>query len=146
MTVVDRSKIRWRHGSGAALMDDIDADRAARDTANTNQATLQPGTGSEDIDTGASPVALDPAVAVSNLTSDGATGAGQSITLADGTVLGQRKLIVAADIDTGNSDTIVLNANIVDTSITFDADGEEVLLEFDGADWAVVLNNGATVA
>lgn len=74
------------------------------------------------------------------------TGTGDALTLADG-VAGQLKAIVyvaeAAGADTG----VLTPANFGNgTTITFNAVGESVLLQFLGTDWWIVSNNGATVA
>jgi hypothetical protein len=74
------------------------------------------------------------------------TGAGNALTLADG-VAGQLKAIVyvaeAAGADTG----VLTPANFGNgTTITFNAVGESVLLQFLGTDWWIVSNNGAIVA
>ena len=74
------------------------------------------------------------------------TGTGDALTLADG-VAGQFKAIVyvaeAAGADTG----VLTPTNFGNgTTITFNAVGESVLLQFLGTDWWIVSNNGATVA
>lgn len=74
------------------------------------------------------------------------TGTGDALTLADG-VAGQLKAIVyvaeAAGADTG----VLTPTNFGNgTTITFNAVGESVLLQFLGTDWWIVSNNGATVA
>lgn len=74
------------------------------------------------------------------------TATGNALTLADG-VVGQLKAIVyvaeAAGADTG----VLTPANFGNgTTITFNAVGESVLLQFLGTDWWIVSNNGATVA
>lgn len=74
------------------------------------------------------------------------TATGNALTLADG-VAGQLKAIVyvaeAAGADTG----VLTPANFGNgTTITFNAVGESVLLQFLGTDWWIVSNNGATVA
>ena len=74
------------------------------------------------------------------------TGTGDALTLADG-VAGQFKAIVYV-AETAGADTGVLTpANFGNgTTITFNAVGESVLLQFLGTDWWIVSNNGATVA
>ena len=74
------------------------------------------------------------------------TATGNALTLADG-VVGQLKAIVyvaeAAGADTG----VLTPTNFGNgTTITFNAVGESVLLQFLGTDWWIVSNNGATVA
>lgn len=74
------------------------------------------------------------------------TATGNALTLADG-VAGQLKAIVyvaeAAGADTG----VLTPTNFGNgTTITFNAVGESVLLQFLGTDWWIVSNNGATVA
>lgn len=74
------------------------------------------------------------------------TATGNALTLADGAA-GQLKAIVyvaeAAGADTG----VLTPANFGNgTTITFNAVGESVLLQFLGTDWWIVSNNGATVA
>jgi hypothetical protein len=74
------------------------------------------------------------------------TGTGDALTLADG-VAGQIKTIVyvaeAAGADTG----ILTPANLGSaTTITFNAVGDSVTLQFIGADWWVIGFRGATVA
>lgn len=74
------------------------------------------------------------------------TGTGDALTLADG-VAGQLKAIVYV-AETAGTDTGVLTPTNFGngTTITFNAVGESVLLQFLGTDWWVVSNNGATVA
>ena len=74
------------------------------------------------------------------------TGTADALTLADG-VAGQFKAIVYV-AETAGADTGVLTpANFGNgTTITFNAVGESVLLQFLGTDWWIVSNNGATVA
>ena len=74
------------------------------------------------------------------------TATGNALTLADG-VAGQLKAIVyvaeAAGADTG----VLTPTNFGNgTTITFNAVGESVLLQFIGTDWWIISNNGATVA
>lgn len=74
------------------------------------------------------------------------TATGNALTLADG-VAGQLKAVVyvaeAAGADTG----VLTPTNFGNgTTITFNAVGESVLLQFLGTDWWIVSNNGATVA
>jgi len=74
------------------------------------------------------------------------TATGNALTLADG-VAGQLKAIVyvaeAAGADTG----VLTPTNFGNgTTITFNAIGHSVLLQFLGTDWWIVSNNGATVA
>ena len=74
------------------------------------------------------------------------TGTGDALTLADG-VAGQLKAIVYV-AETAGADTGVLTPTNFGngTTITFNAVGESVLLQFLGTDWWIVSNNGATVA
>ena len=74
------------------------------------------------------------------------TGTGDALTLADG-VAGQHKAIVYV-AETAGPDTGVLTPTNFGngTTITFNAVGESVLLQFLGTDWWIVSNNGATVA
>lgn len=74
------------------------------------------------------------------------TGTADALTLADG-VAGQLKAIVYV-AETAGADTGVLTpANFGNgTTITFNAVGESVLLQFLGTDWWILSNNGATVA
>lgn len=80
------------------------------------------------------------------LTTDGTTGAGQAITLADGSHLGERKLITVVDVVDAGTDTVTMSANIADTSYTFAEDDDSLLLEFNGTVWAIVLNLNVVVA
>ena len=74
------------------------------------------------------------------------TGAGDALTLADG-VAGQLKTIVyvaeAAGGDTGVLTPVNLGAY---TTITFNAVGDSVILQFIGADWWVISARGAALA
>ena len=74
------------------------------------------------------------------------TGTGDALTLADG-VAGQLKAVVYV-AETAGADTGVLTPTNFGngTTITFNAVGESVLLQFLGTDWWIVSNNGATVA
>lgn len=74
------------------------------------------------------------------------TGAGDALTLADG-VAGQLKAIVYVAEAAGGDTGVLTPANFGNgTTITFNAVGESVLLQFLGTDWWIVSNNGATVA
>ena len=89
------------------------------------------------------PGALDLATVTTAFTS---TGTGDALTLSNG-VAGQLKAVVyvaeAAGADTG----VLTPTNFGNgTTITFNAVGESVLLQFLGTDWWIVSNNGATVA
>lgn len=74
------------------------------------------------------------------------TGTGDALTLADG-VAGQLKAIVYV-AETAGADTGVLTPTNFGngTTITFNAVGNSVLLQFLGTDWWIVSNNGATIA
>lgn len=74
------------------------------------------------------------------------TGAGDALTLSDG-VAGQLKAIVYVAEAAGGDTGVLTPANFGNgTTITFNAVGESVLLQFLGTDWWIVSNNGATVA
>ena len=74
------------------------------------------------------------------------TGAGDALTLADG-VAGQFKAIVYVAEAAGGDTGVLTPTNFGNgTTITFNAVGESVLLQFLGTDWWIVSNNGATVA
>lgn len=69
---------------------------------------------------------------------------GDAFTLADGTVVGQRKRIRLV-VD-GGGDGVVTPANFTDTTITFNDAGDDVELMWDGLQWFVLANLGATIA
>jgi hypothetical protein len=74
------------------------------------------------------------------------TATGNALTLADG-VAGQLKAIVYVAEAAGGDTGVLTPANFGNgTTITFNAVGESVLLQFLGTDWWIVSNNGATVA
>ena len=74
------------------------------------------------------------------------TGAGNALTLANG-VAGQLKAIVYVAEAAGGDTGVLTPANLGNgTTITFNAVGESVLLQFLGTDWWIVSNNGAIVA
>ena len=73
-------------------------------------------------------------------------GVGNALTLADG-ILGQRLYLIHA-VEGGASDTAVITpAHFGNgTTITFDGVGDACELLFDGTEWWVVANNGASIA
>jgi hypothetical protein len=74
------------------------------------------------------------------------TGAGNALTLANG-VAGQLKAVVYIAEAAGGDTGVLTPANLGNgTTITFNAVGESVLLQFLGTDWWIVSNNGAIVA
>jgi hypothetical protein len=74
------------------------------------------------------------------------TGAGNALTLVDG-VAGQLKAVVYVAEAAGGDTGVLTPTNFGNgTTITFNAVGESVLLQFLGTDWWIVSNNGATVA
>jgi hypothetical protein len=74
------------------------------------------------------------------------TGAGNALTLVDG-VVGQLKAVVYVAEAAGGDTGVLTPTNFGNgTTITFNAVGESVLLQFLGTDWWIVSNNGATVA
>ena len=74
------------------------------------------------------------------------TGAGNALTLVDG-VAGQFKAVVYVAEAAGGDTGVLTPTNFGNgTTITFNAVGESVLLQFLGTDWWIVSNNGATVA
>ena len=74
------------------------------------------------------------------------TGAGNALTLVDG-VAGQFKAVVYVAEAAGGDTGVLTPANFGNgTTITFNAIGHSVLLQFLGTDWWIVSNNGATVA
>jgi len=74
------------------------------------------------------------------------TGAGNALTLVDG-VAGQLKAIVYVAEAAGGDTGVLTPTNFGNgTTITFNAIGHSVLLQFLGTDWWIVSNNGATVA
>lgn len=74
------------------------------------------------------------------------TGAGNALTLANG-VAGQLKAVVYVAEAAGGDTGVLTPANFGNgTTITFNAIGESVLLQFLGTDWWIVSNNGAIVA
>lgn len=74
------------------------------------------------------------------------TGAGNALTLANG-VAGQLKAVAYIAEAAGGDTGVLTPANFGNgTTITFNAVGESVLLQFLGTDWWVVSNNGAIVA
>ena len=74
------------------------------------------------------------------------TGAGNALTLANG-VAGQHKAVVYVAEAAGGDTGVLTPTNFGNgTTITFNAVGESVLLQFLGTDWWIVSNNGAIVA
>jgi hypothetical protein len=74
------------------------------------------------------------------------TGAGNALTLADG-VAGQLKTIVYVAEAAGGDTGVLTPANLGSaTTITFNAVGDSVTLQFIGADWWVIGFRGAVVA
>jgi hypothetical protein len=74
------------------------------------------------------------------------TGAGDALTLADG-VAGQLKTIVYVAEAAGGDTGVLTPANLgAYTTITFNAVGDSVILQFIGADWWVISARGAALA
>ena len=74
------------------------------------------------------------------------TGTGDALTLADG-VAGQLKTVVYVAEAAGGDTGVLTPTNFGNgTTITFNAVGDSVQLQFLGADWWVVALNGASVA
>lgn len=75
------------------------------------------------------------------------SGIGQAITLADGSFVGQRKTIRAASGHGGGNTQVLTPATFADgTTVTFDAVGEVIELEWQTGGWCICSLNGATVA
>ena len=81
----------------------------------------------------------------------GGTAGTENISIADGTIVGERKLITLA-VRTDASDVVALaHANVVNasgtaaTGVTLDAAGEFILLEWNGSKWQAVYTP-ATIA
>jgi hypothetical protein len=80
----------------------------------------------------------------SYLTTWATTGAGQTATLANGSVVGQLKKI---SMITDGGDGILTPANLAaGTTITFNDANDFVILSWNGTDWVVIENSGTTVA
>jgi hypothetical protein len=74
------------------------------------------------------------------------TGAGDALTLADG-VAGQLKTIVYVAEAAGGDTGVLTPTNLgAYTTITFNAVGDSVILQFIGADWWVISARGAALA
>lgn len=70
---------------------------------------------------------------------------GDAFTLADGSKVGQLKIIRL--VTDGGGDGVVTPANLAGgTTITFNDAGDEVTLIWNGTDWVVIKNVGASVA
>jgi hypothetical protein len=115
------------------------------------EAARVPGS-SETLVSGASPVAVSLARHLTTIVTGGTAGT-ESVTVGDGTgeVVGTRKLIELGT-RTDASDVVSLDhANIVNasgtqtTNVDLDAEGEFVLLEWNGSKWQIVYSD-ATVA
>lgn len=86
------------------------------------------------------------AVDVTSYLTIGASDAGgDAWTLADGTVVGQlKKIILGTD---GGGDAVLTPTNLAGgTTITFNDANDYVVLVWDGGEWNVIENVGATVA
>ena len=78
----------------------------------------------------------------SQLTTDGT----DAVTLADGTLLGQRKSIVIT-VGTTTPIAVVTPANYADgTTATLTGEGASVTLEWDGTNWFTVSGSALTIA
>lgn len=86
------------------------------------------------------------AISVANyFTTINTDAGGDAFTLADGTVVGQMKRIRLV-VD-GGGDGVVTPANLSGaTTITFNDAGDDVELQWNGTDWVVLVNLGATIA
>jgi len=86
------------------------------------------------------------AISVTNyFTTINTDAGGDAFTLADGTKIGQLKLVrLVAD---GGGDAVITPANLSGgTTITMNDASDEVELQWNGTDWVVIKNLGATVA
>jgi hypothetical protein len=86
------------------------------------------------------------AIPVTNFSTTINTDAGgDAFTLADGAVVGQlKKIRLVVD---GGGDAVITPANLSGgTTITMNDAGDFVVLQFDGTEWVVIENSGATVA
>ena len=69
-----------------------------------------------------------------------------AMTLADGTLLGQRKSIVIT-VGTSTPIAVITPVNFADgATATLTAEGASVTLEWDGTDWFTVSGSGLTIA
>ena len=86
------------------------------------------------------------AISVTNyFTTINTDAGGDAFTLANGTQVGQLKLIRLV-VD-GGGDAVITPANLAaGTTITMNDAGDEVELQWNGTDWVVIKNLGATVA
>ncbi len=104
---------------------------------------------------GASPVAMTLA-AYHTVITTGDTDGNESVTIPDGVIAGQRKL-VSLGTRTG-TDVVVIAVTNIDqglhsgetpatiTALNLDAEGEYALLEWSGAKWNVLYSNGTITA
>ena len=92
--------------------------------------------------TGGSAIDCDISVYKSEVTTGGSAGA-ETMNVADGTIVGQRKLIELVTL-TDPSDNVLLSGNFVDasasalTSVTLDAADEFHLMEWNGSNWQTI--------
>jgi hypothetical protein len=70
----------------------------------------------------------------------------KAYTLADGRFEGQRKHLYCSDAQTTPDGVLTPNAFLDGSTITFDAAGEEITLEWHTGGWAIISLTGATVA
>lgn len=110
-------------------------------TSGTFVAGLYPQGASDNITAG-----TGGAIAVTNyFTTINTDAGGDAFTLADGTKIGQLKLIRLV-VD-GGGDAVITPANLASgTTITMNDASDEVELQWNGTDWVVIKNLGATVA
>ena len=88
------------------------------------------------------PGACSPLVGASKLTTDGT----DAVTLADGSVVGQRKSITMI-VGTTTPVANITPANYADgTTVALSAAGESVVLEWDGSTWHTVGGSGYAIS
>ena len=137
-----------------------DTDRIERFNTETGSwANAQITVGSEGISSGSQLAGFFPTAAAQDIaagtggainvtsyyTSINTDAGGDAFSLANGTVIGQRKRIRLV-VD-GGGDGVVTPANLAAaTTITFNDAGDDLELIWDGTDWVVLVNIGATVA
>lgn len=98
---------------------------------------------SEAVTTGATSKAADTTVYQTVLTT-GATAGAEALTIANGTIPGQRKLLTLETLGGVGDSVAVAFANVVNaagtqaTGVVLDAAGEYLLLEWTGAKWKVI--------
>jgi hypothetical protein len=150
------NSIITHRGTGNLELNVFDAGGISLKTSNTERVNIGSGGAvtfskqvvlSNEVETCVSEAGTaDPTVVITFIVSDGDSDTDEdTVSLADGTAVGQQKIFVyQTDTDTGDS-VNVTPSNATFTDILFDTEGEGCTMVWDGTNWHIVSNNGGEI-